>query len=144
MFDKKMEFEESKGAETIVGASVKLKGTLKSDGNITINGSVSGEIITKADVSVGGSADLKANIAARNINISGIIQGNIKAENELRITETGKVYGDIQVKTLNIASGAVFSGKSIMLEKGEAVERSLSKKTDEDAILDKAVLGTES
>jgi len=114
MFDKKEEFEENKNAETVVGTSVKLKGTLKSDGNITINGSVSGEVRTKMDVLVGGSADIRANIIAKNAVVSGIVQGNIKVDNELSITQTGKVYGDIEAKILNIASGAYFTGKSSM------------------------------
>jgi len=122
MFDKKIELEDIKGAETVVGASVKLKGTLKSDGNVTINGSVSGEIQTKADVFIGGSAELKANISAKNAIIAGIIQGNIKVEGELKITETGKVFGDLQAKVLNITPGAVFSGKSVMLDKEEAAD----------------------
>lgn len=117
MFDnKKVDFEEVKGAETVVGTSVKLKGNLKSEGNITINGSVNGEVRTKSDVIIGGSAEVKANIVARNANVSGIIQGNIKVENELKITETGKVFGDIEAKVLNIASGAVFSGRSMMID----------------------------
>lgn len=117
MFEgKKLEIEDIKGAETIVGTSVKLKGTLKSDGNITINGSVSGEIRTKSDIVIGGSAEIKANVLARNAIISGVVQGNIKVEDQIRITETGKVYGDIEAKVLNIAPGAVFSGRSIMME----------------------------
>lgn len=117
MFDKRTDFEEVKGAETVVGTSVKLKGNLKSDGNITVNGSVSGEIRTKSDVIIGGSAEIKANVVAKNCSIAGIVQGNIKVGDELRITETGKVYGDVEAKVLNIASGAIFCGRSMMADK---------------------------
>lgn len=123
MFDKKEELESLDSVETIVGASVKLKGTLKSEGNIRINGSISGEVKTKGSVIVGSGADVRSNINAKNASISGIVQGNIYVEDQLSVTETGKVYGDIQASVLSIAPGAVFTGKSIMPEeKAEIIE----------------------
>ena len=133
MFDKKEELENFENAETVVGASVKLKGNLKSEGNITVNGSVSGEINTKGAVKVGAGADVRANIKSRNAVISGVVQGNIVADDQLSITETGKVYGDIQANVLSISPGAFFTGKSIMPEE-KAKEVEPIAEIDEDEI----------
>lgn len=103
-------------AETIVGTSVKLKGNLKSDGDITVDGSVNGEIKTKGTVTVGPNANIIASVKAKNVIISGTVQGNISATERLNITETGRVYGDISANILSISSGAIFSGKSSMIE----------------------------
>jgi cytoskeletal protein CcmA (bactofilin family) len=103
-------------AETIVGTSVKLKGTLKSDGDITIDGSVNGEIKTKGVVNIGPNANIIANVRAKKINVAGILQGNVEAAERLTISETGRVYGDVTANVLSIAPGAVFSGKSVMME----------------------------
>jgi cytoskeletal protein CcmA (bactofilin family) len=104
----------SEGAETIVGTSVKLKGNLHSSGDIIVDGSVSGELKTKGSVIVGPNANILANIKAQNVQISGMVQGNIEASDKIQITETGRVVGDISAAVLNIAPGAIFSGNSKM------------------------------
>jgi cytoskeletal protein CcmA (bactofilin family) len=117
MFEKKEGQVSSGVAETIVGTSVKLKGNLKSDGDITVDGNVNGEIKTKGVVTIGPNAHVIANVKAKKIIIAGTVQGNIEAGERLTIAETGRVYGDIVANILSISAGAIFSGKSTMLEK---------------------------
>lgn len=115
MFEKqKSEGVKAEGAETIVGTSVKLKGNLKSDGDIIIDGIVTGELKTKGSVIIGKNANIIANIKAKDVIISGAVQGNIEAIDRLEITETGRVVGDISSNVLSIAAGALFSGSSKM------------------------------
>jgi cytoskeletal protein CcmA (bactofilin family) len=102
--------------ETIVGTSVKLKGNLKSDGDITIDGSINGEIKTKGTITVGPNANIIGNIKAKEVNISGTVQGNIHTTERLNINETGRVFGDVCTNILTILAGAVFTGKSTMVE----------------------------
>ena len=117
MFDKKEEVVAASGAaETVVGTSVKLKGTLKSDGDITVDGSVNGEVKTKGTVNIGPNAHIIANVQAKNVNISGTVQGNVTASEKLSISESGRVFGDVAANILSISAGAVFSGKSTMNE----------------------------
>jgi cytoskeletal protein CcmA (bactofilin family) len=104
-------------AETIVGTTVKLKGTLRSDGDITIDGSVNGEIKTKGTVNIGPNANIIASVKAKRITVAGIIQGNVEATERLTISETGRIYGDVTANILSISPGAVFTGKSMMMEK---------------------------
>ncbi len=129
MFDKKDEAIISGANETIVGTSVKLKGTLKSDGDITVDGSVNGEIKTKGTVNIGVNAHIIANIQAKNINISGTVQGNVLATERLSISETGRVFGDISANILAISAGALFSGKSTMSENIHEPEIELTAET---------------
>ena len=118
MFEKKDEIVTGGGAaETIVGTSVKLKGNLNSDGDITIDGSVNGEVKTKGSVNIGPNAQVIANVKAKRVVVSGTVQGNIEAHERLTLTETGRVYGDIVANVLSISPGAIFTGKSNMMEK---------------------------
>lgn len=118
MFEKqKREVIVSEGAaETIVGTSVKLKGNLKSDGDIIIDGVVTGEVRTKGSVKIGQNANIIASVKAKNISVAGAVQGNVEATDRLEISETGKVLGDISANILSISPGAVFSGKSQMVD----------------------------
>lgn len=100
--------------ETIVGPSVALRGKLKSDGNIKVQGRVSGEIKTKGDIFIDSESLVKASVSAKNVIVSGEINGDIEALGEITISETGKVIGNINAGALVIKMGAIFIGKSIM------------------------------
>lgn len=112
MFEKKEDGRES--TETIVGADVNLRGNLKSEGNVRIEGSLSGEIKTKGDIYIGKNAQVKATVSANNAIISGAVIGDINARERLEITETGQVGGNVACGVLSIKSGAIFNGKSLM------------------------------
>lgn len=124
MFEKqKVEIPRTEGAaETVVGTSVKLKGNLKSDGDVFVDGVLTGEIRTKGSVIVGPNANIIAGIKAKNISIAGSVQGNVDASEKLEITESGRVIGDIAANVLSIAPGAIFTGKSQMAEVHREVE----------------------
>jgi cytoskeletal protein CcmA (bactofilin family) len=124
MFEKqKVEIPRTEGAaETVVGTSVKLKGNLKSDGDVFVDGVVTGEIKTKGSVIIGPNANIIAGIKAKNISIAGAVQGNVDAAEKLEITDSGRVIGDIAANVLSIAPGAIFTGKSQMAEVRRDVE----------------------
>ncbi len=126
MFEKKEEKIILKEPETIVGESVKLKGNLKSNSNIKIAGSLTGEIKTKGNIVVDKSSKINAKIQAKNLKVSGTINGDIEVKEQIEITETGKVFGDISANILKIQPGAIFSGKSAMQEQTLAKEEELT------------------
>ena len=101
-------------AETVIGAGVKLKGTLSADGDMMIDGMVSGSIKSRGNVTVGVNAVIKADIEAANIVILGHVDGNLLANHEASIRETGRVKGNISSSTLAVSPGAIFSGSSTM------------------------------
>lgn len=131
MFDRKEEFVQAGVAETVVGTSVKLKGNLKSDGDITVDGSVNGEIKTKGTVTIGPNANIIANVHAKNVNVAGTVQGNVVATDRLTLSESGRVYGDISSNILSISPGALFSGKSTMAENIKEPEIELTVEKEE-------------
>ena len=132
MFNRKEEFAAASGAaETVVGTSVKLKGNLKSDGDITVDGSVNGEIKTKGTVTIGQNANIIANVHAKNVNVAGTVQGNVVATDRLNVSESGRVYGDISANILSISAGALFSGKSTMAENIKEPEIELTAEKEE-------------
>lgn len=103
-------------AETIIGAGVRVRGTLISDGDVTIDGQLHGEVKTSGNLNLGVNALVKANVTGRNVRVAGQLTGNVKASDETSITETGKVVGNISTSTLSIGTGAIFIGTSSMTE----------------------------
>lgn|SRR3989344_650416 len=109
------EFHESGGAvETVVGPSVKIQGDLNSEGNIVIEGQVTGKISTTQSVFVKEGAKITADIGAGSAVIGGEVQGNIKIIDHLVLQSTAKIHGDIICVVLRVEDGAQFSGKCNM------------------------------
>src|SRR5687767_2272944 len=77
--------------ETAIGANASIAGTLKSDGDVRIDGSFEGEIEVLGNVIVGASGRVVASIRASNIHVSGAVKGDLVAQETLEISETGKV-----------------------------------------------------
>lgn len=101
-------------AETVVGPSVKIQGDLNSEGNIRIEGNVTGKVKTTQSVHVGESAKLTADMQAGNAIIAGEIQGNIKVSSNLILQSTARIMGDITCAVLRVEDGALFTGKCVM------------------------------
>ncbi len=133
MFEKKEDEITNEGqVESVVGASVKLEGDYSSDGDIFIHGNVTGKVSTKASLSVGETAEVKADIVAKNVMVAGRVEGNIKADEKVDITASGKVHGDIATDDLSIASGAVFTGSCQMGEGSGGAEETAEKEIAEE------------
>jgi cytoskeletal protein CcmA (bactofilin family) len=101
-------------AETIVGPSVKIQGDLNSEGNIKIEGQVSGKVKTSQSVFVNQGARIVADVLAGNAVIGGEVQGNLKISGHLILQGTAKIAGDITCSILRVEDGAQFSGKCAM------------------------------
>jgi cytoskeletal protein CcmA (bactofilin family) len=100
--------------ETVIGPGTSFVGTLKSDGNIRIDGSVEGDIEILGNLIVGESGRAIATIKAQNVHISGAVKGEVTAVEQLEISPTGKVWGDITTAALHIEPGGLFRGQSAM------------------------------
>ncbi|MCX7792096.1 MAG: polymer-forming cytoskeletal protein [Chloroflexaceae bacterium] len=100
--------------ETIIGANTRFQGTLTSDGNIRIDGSVEGDIEVLGNLIIGETGRVIATIKAQNVHVSGAVKGEITAVEQLEISPTGKVWGDITTAALHIEPGGLFRGQSAM------------------------------
>ncbi len=117
MFNGKEKGEKQKGfemkegeIETIIGASVKVEGDFKSEGDVLVQGIVNGSLKTKGNLKVEEGAKIKANVEAANASVRGEIAGNVTVKDSLQLGESAKIAGDIITKILSIEPGAVLHG----------------------------------
>jgi len=104
----------NKNAETVIGPSVKVEGNFVCQGSIIIEGEIKGIVETNSFLRAGEKSVIVADIKAKNAKISGRVKGNIIADEYLEITETAKIFGNIEMNQLSIAKGAFISGKCTM------------------------------
>lgn len=110
MFNKDVQENSIKNAETIIGPSIKVKGNFHGDGNIVVEGIVEGNIKTKKFFLQGAQSLIDANIEAKDSKISGQVNGNLNIENYLEITNSAKIKGDIKANIISIEKGAIING----------------------------------
>jgi cytoskeletal protein CcmA (bactofilin family) len=106
------------GAETVIGAGVTVRGELDSQADMHIDGMLNGTIKTEGDITFGPNARIKANTTAHHVIVAGHVSGDITADGDVTIRETGQVIGDIRAASLAIIPGGVFVGRNHMQTPG--------------------------
>ena len=85
-------------------------------GSITLGGRVKGDLTAKGNVSLPADSRLDGNIRGHNADVGGIVMGSILVKGTAKLGPRARVEGDITSKSLAIAEGAVFIGRSNMGE----------------------------
>ncbi len=99
--------------ESTIGANTHIKGDIQGDGGLRVDGIVEGTIEITGNLVITESAKVRAEIKANNVSIAGAVQGNISA-NRVEILDTGRVWGDLTIKSLLINEGAYLRGQTFM------------------------------
>ncbi len=134
MFSKENKLEKFKDAETIIGASIRVKGNFQGQGNIIIEGILEGSLKTEANLFIGDSAKIVANIESKDASINGEVKGNIKSHGYLALGSTAKIIGDIQYNEISIEKGATINGQLLVIadEHRHRDSKKLENKSDEE------------
>ena len=101
------------GFDTVIGANTHIEGVFTSSGNVRMDGQFSGALEISGNILVGESADIRADINARNISIAGSVRGNV-CGNKVQLLRTGRIWGDITASALTTEEGAFIDGKITM------------------------------
>jgi len=96
--------------QTVIGATVMIKGDLTANESIVVDGFVEGSIETTGDVHVGMHGKVYATVRADNIKVSGKVVGNITASNKIELESTAVLEGNIRAPRLSISESALFRG----------------------------------
>jgi len=100
-----------------LGASLFLKGELKGEEDLVIEGKFQGKIdLRDHNLIVEQGGKIKADIQVKNVTINGEVSGNIYASGKVFISKEGQMKGDILAPRISIADGAQFKG-SVKMEK---------------------------
>ncbi len=125
MFKDKQEgtVSSNNGNQTIIAQGVKVEGDFHSDGDVIIDGEVSGSLLTKKALRVGESARIQADVVAASAVVAGEVKGNISAEERLELLATSVVHGDIDTSLISVAPGAQINGRISMSEAKAAPQK---------------------
>lgn len=92
-----------------LGAGTVIEGTINAEGDIRIDGTLTGTINCKGKIIVGPQGLIDGTMNCKNSVVEGIIKGVINVDSELNIRETAKVNGEVNTGQLMVQPGAVFN-----------------------------------
>ncbi len=116
----------SKGlSESFISKELTISGEITGNSNLRIKGIVEGKITLNADVVIDRESEIKADIKGKNIEISGIVDGNLVADDKITLKETAVVTGNITCKSFTVKEGASFEGNINMIH--SAKEKKVNK-----------------
>jgi len=95
---------------TTIGKSLILDGELQGKNGILVQGIVKGKIEIDNAITVEKGAVIKADIKAKDVQISGEVKGNIHASGNVHYMEDCTVVGNTTTARILIADGASIKG----------------------------------
>lgn len=99
---------------TLISSGTSLKGDVKSQSDLRIDGTIHGNVNCSAKVIIGPSGFVDGNIEGANADIFGRVKGNASVKELLQLKEQGNIEGNIIAAKLQIDPTAVFNGKCQM------------------------------
>ncbi|MCR5066825.1 MAG: polymer-forming cytoskeletal protein [Erysipelotrichaceae bacterium] len=120
------------------GGDVELKGqfngTLKSEGNAYISGTlqgsikandilivdgakIDGTITSRATLTVEKGSKIAADLKAKNASIDALVNGNIEVNNQLDVLSSAEINGAVSAERLSVAAGALLEGNMVIKHK---------------------------
>ncbi len=102
-------------SDTVLGPSTSMRGTLRTEGHLRLEGVFEGRIEAGGNVIVGKEARVIADIIGRDVIVHGAVRGNVTAAGRLDISHTGRVWGDVTADSLAVDEGGLLHGQSVML-----------------------------
>ena len=94
----------------IIGEGATINGTIKENNEISIQGSVEGDIECK-DLMVGKSGTLKGKIKTDSLSVEGNIEGELAVKGLLKLMSNGTISGKIAYGSLQIHEGGKLMGE---------------------------------
>lgn len=95
---------------SVIGEGSIFEGKFYIAGSLRIDGKFEGDIRTEDVLVVGQTGKVKTNITSKEVVLSGTLIGDIEAKDEVKLTETGRMLGDVNTPVLNLAKGVVLKG----------------------------------
>lgn len=101
---------EKTAAVNAIGQGSKITGDITTEGDLRIDGSLTGTINTKGLLVLGETGVIEGEVVCQNALIAGTVKAKIQVAELLSLKAKANLYGDIVTNKLSIEPGANFTG----------------------------------
>ena len=110
-----------------IGKTVVICGEVKGSEDLIVDGRVVGTVsLADYRLTIGPSANVAADLAAKDVLIQGRVQGNVVATGRVELRAGCSVEGDIRALRLAVEDNAVFRGKVDLTQGARAANEGAS------------------
>lgn len=99
---------------TLISAGTVLKGDIKSNGDLRIDGTIYGNISSNAKIIIGANGVVEGDITGNQADIVGKVSGDIRAKEILQLRGESVVTGNLYAGKLQVEPSATFNGQCHM------------------------------
>lgn len=115
MFNAKTKTSETPvGSTTIIGAGTIIRGNIESNGDIRIDGTLIGNLSSKAKVLIGVDGVVEGDVTGQDADVLGKVTGQFKVNDLLQLRGKCNVTGEIYAGKLEVEPSAIFNGNCHM------------------------------
>ena len=125
---------------TIIGKGSAISGNMKVNGCIRIDGDIDGNLETDGNVIVGENARIRGDLTAKSVIFGGIIKGNIKANESIKILSDAAVIGDVISRKVQVDGSAIMHGHCISIKDEAEYGKTSGEYLQSKAIKEKVIL----
>jgi cytoskeletal protein CcmA (bactofilin family) len=101
---------------SIIAEGLTLSGDIEAEGDIRIDGTVTGNVYCKSKVVIIATGRVIGDIEAINIDVHGYVKGNITTKELLSLKANCRIEGNLRTDRLQIEPNAIFNGQCVMRE----------------------------
>ncbi|HLP17893.1 MAG TPA: polymer-forming cytoskeletal protein [Bacteroidota bacterium] len=101
----------------LIGQGTIVEGSIRTKGNIRIDGKVTGEVHSSENLAVGAGGEIDGGLSGKNVVIGGRVKGNVSSVEKLVLESKSVVQGDIRAQRIVVDEGAIFDGHVAMTDK---------------------------
>lgn len=95
-----------------IGKTIVIRGEVKGNEDLVVDGRVEGTVsLSESRLTIGASANVAADLSAKDILVLGKVQGNLLASGRVELRAGCVVEGDICALRLAVEDNAAFRGK---------------------------------
>lgn len=106
-----------------LGEGTEIKGTLRFEGSVRIDGKFQGTIVSPATLILGPSAVVDAELKVGELAVHGALRGQVQAASKVTIHSSGKVEAEIKTRRFVVEPGAFYRGRCDMEPPAESRPR---------------------
>lgn len=109
----------AQGAEsmlTIIAAGTTVAGDIECGGVLKVEGTIEGSVHRARQVMLAREGSIHGSIAAQEVVVGGVVDGNVTASERLELQSSAVVNGDIVTKSIVVMEGARINGTVKMTE----------------------------
>lgn len=96
--------------ESVIAADLTIEGKIEGSGDIRIAGRFKGDVNVQGDLTIEHGAKLNGGVRARQVLVSGELEGNIESASLVELCDSAVLTGDLKAGSLTVAKGSRIRG----------------------------------